>query len=93
MWLFLFVRYMLMREPRADLRTLFDEQITNLTYLALGYAHNLGITKIPPSLLQQIGMDDAPEDLRQTKRDLIPAKMHSIEEQRTFLGCYCLLSV
>ncbi|KAK9438673.1 hypothetical protein VB005_06820 [Metarhizium brunneum] len=77
----------------ADLRTLFDEQITNLTYLALGYAHNLGITKIPPSLLQQIGMDDAPEDLRQTKRDLIPAKMHSIEEQRTFLGCYCLLSV
>ncbi|KID85895.1 hypothetical protein MGU_07004 [Metarhizium guizhouense ARSEF 977] len=77
----------------ADLRTLFDEQITNLTYLALGYAHNLGITKIPPSLLQQIGMDDAPEDLRQTKRDLIPTKMHSIEEQRTFLGCYCLLSV
>jgi hypothetical protein len=38
-------------------------------------------------------MDDAPEDVRQTKRDIIKAKMHSIEEQRTFLGCYCLLSV
>ncbi|KAK2593694.1 hypothetical protein QQS21_008602 [Conoideocrella luteorostrata] len=77
----------------ADLRTLFDEQITNLTYLALGYAHNLGITKIPKTLLQQIGMDDAPEDVRQTKKDMFTAKMHSVEEQRTFLGCYCLLSV
>ncbi|KAJ6443369.1 fungal transcriptional regulatory protein [Purpureocillium lavendulum] len=78
----------------ADLRSLYDEQITTLTYLALGYAHNLGITRMPPALLRMIGMDEAPEDVRQSKHDaMMQQNMHSTEEQRAYLGCYCLLSV
>lgn len=78
---------------RAELGNLYDEQITNLCYLALGYAHNLGITKIPLELLQQMGMDNAPEDVLQTKKESFVAKLHSMDEKRAFLGCFCLISV
>ena len=79
---------------RADLRSLYDEQVPNLTYLALGYAHNLGITRMPAALLRMIGMDEAPEDVRQSKdHAMLRQNMHSTEEQRAYLGCYCLLSV
>ncbi|TQV93923.1 hypothetical protein V2A60_003920 [Cordyceps javanica] len=56
----------------ADLQSLYDQQITNLTYLATGYAHNLGITKIPRELLKQIGMDNAPDDVRAAKDINVP---------------------
>lgn len=62
-----------------------------MTYLALGFAHNLNVTKIPLGLLQQLGMDNAPEDVRMSKRALWK-DAHSAEEQRSFLGCFCLLS-
>lgn len=77
---------------RADLQSLYDQQITNLTYLATGYAHNLGITKIPRELLKQIGMDNAPDDVRATKDINVP-KAPSPDEMRAFLGVYYLLSV
>ena len=78
---------------RGDLEILYDTQITNLTHMAIGYAHNLGITKIPPAILQQIGMDDLPEDVRHHKKQVIAEHMHSLEEQRAFLACYCLISL
>lgn len=78
---------------RGDLEILYDTQITNLTHMAIGYAHNLGITKIPPAILQQIGMDDLPEDVRHHKKQVIAEHMHSVEEQRAFLACYCLISL
>ncbi|UNI15690.1 hypothetical protein JDV02_002201 [Purpureocillium takamizusanense] len=78
----------------ADLRHLQDEQVTSLTYLALGYAHNLGITRMPPVLLRMIGMDEGPEDVMRSKNQaMMPQSTHSTEEQRAYLGCYCLLSV
>ncbi|KAJ3493399.1 hypothetical protein NLG97_g4755 [Lecanicillium saksenae] len=76
----------------ADLQSLYDQQITNLTYLATGYAHNLGITKIPRELLKQIGMDNAPDDVRATKDINVP-KAPSSDEMRAFLGVYYLLSI
>ncbi|KAM3557389.1 hypothetical protein MY1884_004543 [Beauveria asiatica] len=69
----------------ADLQSLYDQQITNLTYLATGYAHNLGITKIPRELLKQIGMDNAPDDVRAAKDINVP-KAPSSDEMRAFLG-------
>lgn len=77
---------------RADLQSLYDQQVTNLTYLATGYAHNLGITKIPRELLRQIGMDNAPDDVRATKDINVP-KAPSSDEMRAFLGVYYLLSM
>lgn len=77
---------------RADLQSLYDQQVTNLTYLATGYAHNLGITKIPRELLKQIGMDNAPDDVRATKDINVP-KAPSSDEMRAFLGVYYLLSM
>ncbi|KAM0668425.1 hypothetical protein ACQRIU_001987 [Beauveria bassiana] len=76
----------------ADLQSLYDQQITNLTYLATGYAHNLGITKIPRELLKQIGMDNAPDDVRAAKDINVP-KAPSSDEMRAFLGVYYLLSI
>ncbi|OAQ97106.1 hypothetical protein LLEC1_04369, partial [Akanthomyces lecanii] len=76
----------------ADLQSLYDQQITNLTYLATGYAHNLGITKIPRELLKQIGMYNAPDDVRATKDINVP-KAPSSDEMRAFLGVYYLLSM
>lgn len=76
---------------RADFKSLYDEQITTMTYLALGFAHNLGVTRIPHAVLKQIGLGDGPEDVRASKESL-KQKMHSAEEQRAFLGCYSLLA-
>lgn len=78
---------------RADLGGLYDQQITNLTFMAVGYAHNLGITKIPRAMLRKMGIDDIPEDLKSSKTAEMMSKVHSPDEQRTFLGCYCLASV
>lgn len=77
---------------RADLNGLVDQQVTNLTYLAIGYAHNLGITKIPRELLKQIGLDHAPDDVRNGKIQQ-NLQAHSSDEMRAFLGCYYLMSM
>lgn len=77
------------------MRNLCDEQVTTLTYLALGCAHTLGITKIPAPPLRRLGgRGDAPEDIRKSsKLEQVKQKMHSLEEQRAFLGCFCVLAV
>lgn len=59
--------------------------------MAVGYAHNLDITKIPRALLRKIGLDDGPEDFKSYKN--AETKTHSADEQRAFLGCYCLASM
>lgn len=77
---------------RADFGNLKDKKITTLSYLLLGYAHNLGITQIPIPLLRQMG-GDVPEDMRSLKTGRFDmSSLHSAEEQRAFLGCYNLLS-
>lgn len=61
--------------------------------MAVGYAHNLDITKIPRALLRKIGLDDVPEDFKSYKNAAVMTKTHSADEQRAFLGCYCLASM
>jgi hypothetical protein len=67
--------------------------MTNLTYLAMGYAHNLSITKLPLGMLHQMGKADAPDDARNAKVAEIMTKAHSLEEQRAYLGCYYVMSL
>ncbi|KAF7552633.1 hypothetical protein G7046_g7349 [Stylonectria norvegica] len=70
-----------------------DEQVTNLAYLALGYANNLGITKIPAALIQQAQVGEAPEDAGQAATSHATGKTHSPDEQRALLGLFCILSI
>ncbi|KAH7326350.1 hypothetical protein B0I35DRAFT_132422 [Stachybotrys elegans] len=70
-----------------------ESAITHLTYLALGYAHNLGLTRIPLSILQQMGLDNIPDDLRHSNLAAIISRTHSSEDQRALLGCYYLVSM
>jgi hypothetical protein len=55
-------------------------------YLALGYAHNLGITQEPVLHNNNAEIPDSAERVPQDKT-------HSLEEQRTLLGLYCALSM
>ncbi|KAM5376864.1 hypothetical protein ACJZ2D_005351 [Fusarium nematophilum] len=70
-----------------------DGQVTSLEYLALGYAHRLGITQIPPSLLEQIASTNQPETSGFAAKTRVPQTTHSLDEQRALLGLYCILSV
>ncbi|KAK1542963.1 hypothetical protein CPAR01_03596 [Colletotrichum paranaense] len=103
----------------AECRYWFDKQITRLVYTALGYAHSLGITKPPRSLLQpspcrpggsqqqqqhsyphpyqqqwqqQHRQQQEPEDCFTNKAALSATEHHTLEEQRTFLGLFCVVS-
>ncbi|KXH39827.1 hypothetical protein CSIM01_06544 [Colletotrichum simmondsii] len=103
----------------AECRYWFDKQITRLVYTALGYAHSLGITKPPRSLLQpspcrpggsrqqqhpyqhpyqqqwqqqQHQQQQEPEDCFTNKAALSATEHHTLEEQRTFLGLFCVVS-
>lgn len=80
---------------RANLNNLCDERVTTLTYMALGLAHTLGITKIPLPTLQRMGRDKkSAEDIRKGgKGDTRRTKPHSLEEQRAYLGLYSILSM
>lgn len=83
---------------RADLQSLCDQKITSLTYLALGCAHTLGITKAPPSVMRQLGRakpsSDLLEDVQAEKKPKLVARdEHSLEEQRAFLGVYFILTM
>ncbi|SPJ73708.1 uncharacterized protein FTOL_03438 [Fusarium torulosum] len=63
-----------------------NSQAVNLTYLALGYAHNLGITQEPALHNNNAEISDSAERAPQDKT-------HLLEEQRTLLGLYCALSI
>ncbi|KAK7444488.1 hypothetical protein Landi51_08665 [Colletotrichum acutatum] len=101
----------------AECRYWFDKQITRLVYTALGYAHSLGITKPPRSLLQpspcrpggsqqqhpyqqqqrqqwrqQQQQRQEPEDCFTNKAALSATEHHTLEEQRTFLGLFCIVT-
>ncbi|KPM37013.1 hypothetical protein AK830_g9554 [Neonectria ditissima] len=69
---------------------LSDEQVTNLTHLATGYAHNLGITK---SLPRKVECSGVVKERLNTTNVVTTEGTHSLDEQRTFLGCFCVLSV
>ncbi|KAI1099232.1 hypothetical protein F4804DRAFT_322439 [Jackrogersella minutella] len=75
----------------------FDQKITYLTYLAMGYAHNLAITRPPPTTQQKmmvaISPGDAKEAIMGNHLTSILEESHTPEEQRAFLGCQYLLSM
>lgn len=78
---------------RADLSLYRDKQITHLTYLATGYACNLGLTQMPHTSAEDTS--DASEAILPWENSLLLAsqKAHDVDEQRAFLGCYYLQSV
>ncbi|KAI0164548.1 hypothetical protein GGR52DRAFT_582239 [Hypoxylon sp. FL1284] len=75
----------------------FDQKITYLCYLAMGYAHNIAITRPPPTTKQKmmvvIQPKDAKEALTAHKLKTVLEESHTSEERRTFLGCKYILSV
>ncbi|KAF6844818.1 tRNA processing endoribonuclease [Colletotrichum musicola] len=77
----------------ADIKYFYDKQITRLVYLALGYAHSLGITRIPLSVLEANGRAAQPDDCFAAKLASSMAQHHTLEEQRAFLGLFCAVTV
>lgn len=73
---------------RGNHSSYLDREITHLIYLAVGFAHNLGITRYPASSRERVKQAVSPDDFN-TMAD----GFHSLEEMRAFLGCYYLLSV
>lgn len=75
----------------------FDQKITYLIYLAMGYAHNLAITRPPPTMRQKMMVVIHPKDLKDalyaSNLTTVLEESHTHEEQRAFLGCQYLLSV
>lgn len=66
-----------------------NSQVVNLAYLALGYAHNLGITQ-DTSLSSAQKSDPKLPDTERLHRKEDP---FSTEKKRTLLGLYCVLSM
>ncbi|KAI1089299.1 hypothetical protein F5B19DRAFT_380845 [Rostrohypoxylon terebratum] len=75
----------------------FDQRITYLTYLAMGYAHNLAITRPPPTVQQKMMVTMSPKDAKEaimgSHLTTLLDESHTPEEQRAFLGCQYLLSL
>lgn len=69
-----------------------DDQVTNLTHLALGYSHNLGLTRIPTESLRLAEKENSPQDTQQNAPTTDDHSTHSLEEQKAFLGTFCVLS-
>lgn len=68
--------------------------MTNLTYLAMGYCHNLGLSQIPMALLRQSDKAyEGPAVAREAKMASILIQVHSLEEQRAYLGCFYVMTV
>lgn len=66
-----------------------NSQAVNLTYLGLGYAHSLGITRDTSlSSGPHIDTEDSGIAVLDPKEDA-----DSIEKKRTLLGIYCVLSM
>ncbi|OTB16481.1 hypothetical protein K445DRAFT_316754 [Daldinia sp. EC12] len=75
----------------------FDQKITYLTHLAMGYAHNLAITRPPPTMQQKMTVAANPKDVKEALMGYsitsVLEESHTPEERRAFLGCKYLLSV
>ncbi|KAI2624858.1 hypothetical protein GGR54DRAFT_538529 [Hypoxylon sp. NC1633] len=75
----------------------FDQRGTSLTYLAMGYAHNLAITRPPPTTNQKLMVAANPQDIKEAivghHLTTVLEESHTPEEQRAFLGCQYLLSI
>lgn len=75
----------------------FDQKITYLTYLAMGYAHNIAITRPPPTMKQKMMVVVDPKDAKEAmlghNLTTVLEESHTPEEQRAFLGCQYLLSI
>ena len=84
---------------RGDHSFYLDRQITHLIHLAMGYAHNLGLTRVPATFMEGrpgvLDAADAEEAMYTRDPRTLQAleKIHNLEEQRTYLGCYYLMSV
>ncbi|KAI1467996.1 uncharacterized protein F4812DRAFT_428400 [Daldinia caldariorum] len=74
-----------------------DREITYLTHLAMGYAHNLAITRPPPTMQQKMTVAANPKDVKEALMSYnitnVLEESHTPEERRAFLGCKYLLSV
>ncbi|KAH8671233.1 hypothetical protein BX600DRAFT_509921 [Xylariales sp. PMI_506] len=74
-----------------------DRQITHLIHLALGFAHNLAITRFPLTTRQKVKQAVDPQDVEEAMRGrgytTVAETFHALEEMRAFLGCYYLFSV
>ncbi|KAI5856176.1 hypothetical protein GGS23DRAFT_617875 [Durotheca rogersii] len=74
-----------------------DQKNTYLIYLAMGYAHNLAITRPYPTPKQKLTIAVHPKDIKEAMvghtLTTVLEENHTAEEQRAFLGCHYLLSV
>ncbi|KAK3946003.1 hypothetical protein QBC46DRAFT_349276 [Diplogelasinospora grovesii] len=82
----------------ADLSFYLDRQITHWIHLAVGYSYNLGLTRIPPPYTRPVTYDtakDAKDAMYTRNPRALEAleRLHSLEEQRAYLGCYYVMSV
>ncbi|KAK2730485.1 tRNA processing endoribonuclease [Colletotrichum kahawae] len=79
----------------ADIKYFYDKQITRLVYLALGYAHSIGITRIPLSVLGCTGTANTsqPDDCFASRMAASMTQHHTPEEQRAFLGLFYVVTV
>ncbi|KAI1084940.1 hypothetical protein F5B20DRAFT_520336 [Whalleya microplaca] len=81
----------------ADHNFFMDQQITHLTYLAIGYGHSLGITRPPRSSNQKLKVATNPKDVKEAmvgqSLTTVLEESPTPEEQRAFLGCIYLLSL
>ncbi|KAH9228861.1 hypothetical protein K456DRAFT_772475 [Colletotrichum gloeosporioides 23] len=80
----------------ADIKYFYDKQITRLVYLALGYAHSIGITRIPLSVLSSTGTAAStaqPDDCFASRMAASMIQHHTSEEQRAFLGLFYVVTV
>ena len=84
---------------RGEYQFYLDRQITHLISLAVGYAHNLGLTRSPGAMSHEFRSSTdptAPESamyLREQRHFEMLQRTHTIEERRVYLGCYFLMSV
>ncbi|KAL7932281.1 hypothetical protein V8C35DRAFT_307887 [Trichoderma chlorosporum] len=74
----------------ADLCDLGAHQITNFTYTALGYAHNLAAFKKPRGVRQC--EDNLPGNIISAKSPAEIPELRAIDAHRAFLGCVSVLS-
>lgn len=73
-----------------------DQKHTSLIYLAMGYAHKLGISRPPLTMQQKMMLAVDPRDIKEAMighaLTSVMEESHTPEEQRIFLGCQFLFS-
>lgn len=74
-----------------------DRQIAHLVYLAVGYAHNLGLSRRPFKLTHSQTKPPQPGsvDTATIARGILQVRqeVHTAEEKRALLGCFYLLTM